>query len=69
MTLEEYRLACGWSLSEMARRANIDYNTLKRAVDGESVSMRTARALAQVISGELGQTVRIQDIEGLNVRK
>lgn len=69
MTLEEYRLACGWSLAEMARRANIDYNTLKRARDGESVSMRTAKALAQAISRELGQTVRIQDIENLNAAK
>ncbi len=69
MTLQEYRLACGWSLSEMARRANIDYNTLKKAVDGENVSMRSARAIAQAISKELGQTVRIQDIEGLNISK
>ncbi len=67
MTLEEYRTQYGWSVSEMARRANMDYATLKKAIDGESVSARTARALAQFLSKETGTTVHINDIQGLNV--
>ena len=66
MTLDEYRRQIGWSLSEMARNAGIDFNTLKRAMDGESVSPQTARKLAAAISKALGETVRIADIEGLN---
>lgn len=50
----------------MARRADMDDNTVTKAMRGESVSMKTAKKLAQAISRELGQAVRIQDIEGLN---
>lgn len=67
MTLEEYRQQYGWSVSEMARRANMDYATLKKAIDGDTVSARTARSLAEFLSKETGTTVRIQDITGLNV--
>lgn len=66
MKLEDYRKACGWSKNEMARRADMDFNTLNKALNGESVSMKTVNKIAKAISRELGQTVRIQDIEGLN---
>jgi len=65
MTLDQYRQQFGWSIGEMARKANIDYSTLKRALEGESVSARTARSLAQLISEQVGKDVRIHDIEGL----
>ena len=68
MDLEAYRRLCGWSKSEMARQAGIDFNTLKRAIDGENVSTQTARSIAQTISRELGRAVHAQDIQGLNVR-
>ena len=68
MTLEEYRKECGWSQNEMARQAGIDANTLRRALTGKSISVKTARALAAAISRELSQTVRFQDIEQLNVK-
>jgi transcriptional regulator with XRE-family HTH domain len=67
MTLEEYRIKCGWSLSEMARKSNIDFNTLKRAFNGEPISVQTARKLATAISKETGQTVTWDGIEGLNI--
>ena len=68
MTLEEYRKECGWSQNEMARQAGIDANTLRRALTGKSISVKTARALAAAISRELSQPVRFQDIEQLNVK-
>ena len=67
MTLEDYRKECGWSLLEMARQAGIDFNTLKRAMNGERVSPRTAKALAEAISRDLGRNIRFQDIDGLIV--
>lgn len=66
MTLEDYRKACGWSKNELAHRADMDSNTVTKAMRGGPVSMKTASKLAKAISAELGQTVRIQDIEGLN---
>jgi hypothetical protein len=56
------------SVTEMARKANLDFNTLKKAMSGKTVSPRTARALALAISSELGQTIRIQDISDLQVK-
>jgi len=34
MTLEEYRRKFVWSVGEMARKASIDYSTMKRALEG-----------------------------------
>jgi transcriptional regulator with XRE-family HTH domain len=68
MTLDEFRLECGWSKNEMARQASMDFNTLNRAINGEYVSMATADKLAIAISRKLGRPIRIKDIDGLNVR-
>ena len=69
MTLEDYRLECGWSKNEMARKANMDFNTLSKAMSGEVVTIGTAKKLADAISRELGRAIRFQDIEGLKVKK
>ncbi len=37
MTIEDYRIKLGWSKSELARRADIDTNTLNRAIKGEPI--------------------------------
>lgn len=68
MTLEDYRIKCRWSKAEMARQAKIDIATFNRAMKGIPVSPDTAKKLASAISEELGQTIRYQDIEGLNVK-
>jgi len=68
MTLEDYRVECNWSKTEMARQANMDFNTFNKAMNGESISNRTADKLARAISTRLGRPVRVKDIEGLNVK-
>ena len=50
MTIEDYRIQLGWSLAELARRANIDVNTLKRAINGTPVYKRIAGAIASALS-------------------
>src|SRR4051794_310417 len=67
-TIEDYRLQCGWSKNEMARRANMDFNTLQKVFHSEIVTIGTAKKLATAISRELDQKIRFQDIEGLNVK-
>ena len=68
MTLEDYRLRCGWSKNEMARQAGMDFTTLQKALKGEEpISQNTAHKLASAISRHLGQTIRPLDIEGLNI--
>ncbi len=42
MSIEDYRTQLGWSLAELARRADIDVNTVKRAIEGTPVRKEKA---------------------------
>ena len=68
MTLDELRIECGWSKLEMARQAQLDFNTLNRAINGEYVSFSTADKIATTISRKLGRSIQWQQIEGLKVK-
>jgi len=68
MTLDDYRIECDWSRSEMAREAKMDYLTLNRAITGETIANRSAEKLAHAISRKLGRSIHWQQIEGLNVK-
>jgi len=67
MTIEEYRRRLGWSQRELAKRSNLDYNTVRKAESGGPVSGRTGVAIAEAFSDALGERVLVSDIEGLNV--
>lgn len=67
MTLEGYRLQCGWSRNQMARQAGVDAATVGNALKGQAVSIATADKLATAISQKLGRPIHWQQIEGLNV--
>ena len=67
MTLEDYRLECQWSKNELARQSGLDFGTTNKAINGGSISKNTANKLAHALSRALGKTIRIRDIQGLNV--
>jgi len=67
MTLGDYRRRLSWTQRELAKRTNLDYNTVRKAESGETVSARTALAIAEALSKALGERVLIEDIDGLNV--
>jgi transcriptional regulator with XRE-family HTH domain len=69
MTIEDYRIKLGWSQAELARRANIDINTLKRAINGDQVFKHTAGAIATALSHGLGQEITYRDLQGVNVKE
>ncbi|HEY7415056.1 MAG TPA: XRE family transcriptional regulator [Ktedonobacteraceae bacterium] len=64
-TLRDLREQAGLSLSELARLANIDFKTAKKADSGGSVQRLKALALLSVIGSRLGREIRIEDVEGL----
>lgn len=68
MTIEEYRIKLGWSQAELARKANIDINTLKRAINGEQVFKHTAGAIASALARGLGTDLSYHDLDGVNVK-
>ena len=68
MTLDDYCKRLGWNAAELARRANINIRTAQRAMEGQRINAENARAIARALSEELGRTVHVGDLEGLNYR-
>lgn len=66
-TIVEYRRDLGWSQRELARRARLDPNTVRKAENGETVSGQTANAIAEAFSEAFGKRILVRDIDGLNV--
>jgi len=56
------------SVPELARAAGIDPQTLRNAENGQRISARVARTIAEALSEALGRTITYRDIEGLDVR-
>lgn len=68
MTLTELRESVPMSIPELARAAGVDDQTVRNAENGQRVSARVARLLAQALSEALGKTIQVRDIDGLQVR-
>ena len=68
MTLTELRESVPMNIPELARAAGVDDMTVRNAESGQRIAAKTARAIAQALSQELGRTIRVQDIDGLQVR-
>lgn len=68
MNLTELRESIPMSINELAREAGVDPATIRSAEAGQRVNAKTARAIAEAISEALGQTIRVRDIKGLQVR-
>ena len=67
-TLQELREEAGLSISELAKRAEVDYKIVKKA-DESSGSIHRFKALAiiKVINQELGTEHELEDIDGLTL--
>lgn len=67
-TLREMREEAGLSVSELAKRADVDYKTTKKADEsGSSIHRLKALALLQVLNQELGTEYELEDIDGLTL--
>ena len=67
MTIQDYRRRLGWTQSELARRARLTSNTVRKAENGELVSGSTAVAIAEAFSKALDQSILVHQIDGLVV--
>lgn len=68
MTLTELRESVPMNIPDLARAAGVDPQTIRNAEAGQRISARTAKAIADALSDALGQTIRVRDIDGLQVR-
>ena len=67
-TLREIREEAGLSVSELAKRAEVDYKTTKKADEsGGSIHRLKALALLKVLNQELGTEHELEDIDGLTL--
>ncbi len=66
MTIEDYRIKLGWPKAELAKRADIDTNTLNRAISGVPVYKHTAGKIASALSQGLGYEITYKDLDGVN---
>lgn len=56
------------TVAELGQAAGVDQQTIRNAENGQRINLRTARAIAQALSKELGRSIRVKDIDGLQVR-
>ena len=68
MTLKELRESVPMTIAELAIAAKVSDQTIRNAEEGQRISLPTARNIAQALSRELGRTIRVQDIDELQVR-
>jgi predicted transcriptional regulator len=67
-TLREMREEANLSVSELAKRAEVDYKTVKKADEsGGSIHRFKALALLKTLNQELGTEYELEDIEGLTL--
>ncbi|HEY7418338.1 MAG TPA: hypothetical protein VH593_24365 [Ktedonobacteraceae bacterium] len=56
------------TVSELGRRANVDYRTAKKAVDSTGAVQRAkVLALLRVLNDLLGTSYRLEDIDDLEI--
>jgi len=68
MNMTELRESVPMNIPELAKAAGVDAQTIRNAESGQRISVKTARAIAQALSDALGRTIRVQDIDSLQVR-
>jgi len=67
MTLREYRARLAWSMSELARRAGLTYQTVSRIEKGELTHFHTVAAIANALAAALGENVTVDDLKGVHI--
>ena len=66
-TLKELRLEARLSVNALAKLAQVDRATIDRAEAGSPIYDYTGAAIVQTLAKQLGRTIRLQDVDGLNI--
>ncbi len=68
-TLIEYRVQLGWSKAMLAQEAGVPPQTILQAENGEPISARSARKIAQALSRAFEKVIMAHHIDELRIRK
>jgi predicted transcriptional regulator len=61
-TMKQHRLRARLSIAQLARLAQVDETTVRRAESGQAVQEVKAFSIAEALSQELGQELSIADL-------
>lgn len=67
MTIEEYRIRLGWSITELAKKSGLSTRTISRIENGEPAFAHNLGKIARAFSEELGQQITINDLKGVSI--
>ena len=62
IAMKQYRLRARLSIAQLARKAQVDETTVRRAETGQPVQEVKAFAITEALSDELGQELSIEDL-------
>lgn len=68
-TMQQLYKESGLNQAELARRARLSQNTVRKAERGDEIASSSALAIAEVFSEVLGRTITVGSITGLNVSR
>lgn len=66
-TLREYRIELGWTISQMAKEADVSRQVVTNAEQGKPIQASTAKSLATALSKGYDKEIKVLEIEGLNI--
>ena len=66
-TLRELRLDLGWTITKLAKEANITRQAIANAEKGTPMRANTAKAVADALSRAYGREIKPYEIESLNI--
>ncbi len=66
-TLRELRLDLGWTVTKLAKEANITRQAIASAEKGSPMRANTAKSMANALSRAYGRDIKPYEIENLNI--
>lgn len=67
LTLKQYRANAGFSVTSLAKEAGLSRDAVENAEKGDPIRAVTAWKISLALTKRLNETVRVSDIEGLNI--
>lgn len=67
-TIEDLRKDARWNRARLAREANVSYVTVVNAETGQPVQLITVEKIAAALSGGLGRSISVRDLEHVNIK-
>lgn len=67
VTIEDYRISLGWSITDLAKRTGLTTKTISRIERGEPAFAHNLGKIARAFSEELGRQITINDLDGANI--